>query len=174
MDGHLWWFIANWAVPILGPPLFILGIRGLPRCATIGGGKGAGSPVRWPKLDESLDVAGWLFLTVALVGGAFGDVATGQDSVPLKKVALGVVFLVAVLLLYVFTLQAQGAAQASGGKWAAPPIFRMLAFVVTLFGAVVANYVRGTVLEVRGDHAADGQHRESSGERTSADAGSSR
>jgi hypothetical protein len=60
VDGRLWWFIANWAVPILGPPLFILGIRGLAALPTIGGGKGGGTPVRWPKLDESLDVAGWL------------------------------------------------------------------------------------------------------------------
>jgi hypothetical protein len=174
MDGRLWWFIANWAVPILGPPLFILGIRGLSALPTLGGAKGAGSAVRWPKLDESLDVAGWLFLTVALVGGAFGDVATAQDSVPLRKVALGVVFLVAVLLLYVFTLQAQGTAQASGGKWAAPAIFRVLAFVVTLFGAVVANYVRGTVLEAGGDHAADGQPRDTTGQHGAADAGSFR
>jgi hypothetical protein len=146
------WFFLNWAVPVAGPPLLIIFLRFVGWLPSWGAQATPAVRWPWPSLEESLDVVGWLFVTIATIATALGE--SSGAHVELGKLAPGIGALIFVSGLYVFTLMAQGAAQQSGGSkvWPAKR-FRAFAFVVTIVGAVAAFQIRGSVQEAGGTHA---------------------
>ena len=150
------WFVLNWAVPVVGPPLAIALFKFLAWLPHLGLPKGAAAaaPPKLPPFVETLDVVGWLFLSLATVATAFGE--RRAAPVPPGPLYAGIVFLLAVVVLYAFTLQAQVAAKSSqnpanpaAAEWPSH-WYRGAVVIVTLAGATIAFTIRADNVERSG------------------------